>query len=124
MLWLGVALAIVVVRVPMLMLEGLPTAPVLERLLGFPAGQDEVPLVASDRTQQHELLEARLLVDRPGTGGKTLLEFRTGTLGDLDGIDLHDGHGADRGTRAGGGASARDARSTRLGVMSGDQLGG
>ena len=83
MLWLGIALAVVVVCVAVLVLERLAGAPVLERLLRLPPGHHEVAVVAGDGAEQHELLEAGLLVDHAGTGGESLLElvhpFRAGS---------------------------------------------
>ena len=52
MLGLGGTLAIVLVGVTVLVLEGLPAAPVLERLLGFPSRHHEVAIVAGDRTHR------------------------------------------------------------------------
>ena len=64
---LGVALA-----------ERLALDPALERLLGVPAGVDEVAVLALDRAQQLELLEARHLLDGAGPGGEAGLELGAG----------------------------------------------
>ena len=61
-------------------------------LLGFPAGEYEVALLARSRPQQHELLETGLLVDHPGASGEPLLQLGAGARRDFDGVDLDDGH--------------------------------
>ena len=90
---LGLALAVVLVGVAVLVLERLAVAPLLERLLRLPTGEHEVAVVAGDGAEQHELLETGLLVDGAGAGGETGFELVALALGDLDGVDLHDGHG-------------------------------
>src|SRR5690606_19982703 len=74
------------------MLERLPVAPRLEGLLGLPPGDDEVAVVAGDRAQEHELLEAGFLVDHAGAGGEPSFELVTLPGRHFDGVDLHDGH--------------------------------
>ncbi len=92
MLRLGIAAALILVGFTVLMLERLPRSPSLERLLGRPASDDEIAVVAGHRTQQHELLEPWLLVDHPGAGGESTLQLGTGTFWDLNCVDLHHGH--------------------------------
>src|SRR5262249_43757520 len=53
----------------------------------------EVAVFALDRAQQLEAQEAGLTVDGVCTVREPLLQFRAGVGRDLDGVDLHDGHG-------------------------------
>lgn len=80
---------------PLLTAVGLPgraTRPRLEGRFALPLGVDEVSALTLDRTEQLEAEESRLPFDRPPASGKPLLQFRTGTLGHRDCIDLHDRH--------------------------------
>jgi len=63
-------------------LEGLPGAPVLERLLRFPSGEHEVALLTGRRSRQHELLKTGLLVDHPSVCGEPLLQLGPGSRRD------------------------------------------
>src|SRR5690606_18214426 len=75
-------------RIPRLALLG----PDPEALLVRPAGQDEVALLARDRTQQLEALEAGRPVHGVLPGGEALLELGRLPAGDGEAVDLHDGH--------------------------------
>src|SRR5699024_395219 len=63
-----------------------------EALLVRPAGQDEVALLARDRAQQLEALEAGRPVHGVLPGGEALLELGRLSGGDGETVDLHDGH--------------------------------
>src|SRR5699024_5939758 len=66
--------------------------PALEVRLGGPGRDHEVAGLPRRRPQQLESLETGLAVHRVLAGGEAGLELRSRTLGNLDGIDLDDGH--------------------------------
>ena len=70
-----------------------PGRPGLEGLLGGPLGDDEVAVLALDRTEQLEPEEPGLIVDGMGPVGEPLLQLRSGAGGHLDCVDLDHGHG-------------------------------
>jgi hypothetical protein len=74
------------------LLEGGGPQPALEGVLVAPPGDDQVAVEALRRAQQLEGLEAVDLLDLTGPGREALLEDLAPALGDLEHVDLDDGH--------------------------------
>src|ERR1700712_2686990 len=68
--------------------------PLLKCVLGLPSGVHEVSRLTARWAQQAELLETGRTLHGTEPGGEPLFQLGAGALGYLDGVDLHDGHGA------------------------------